>query len=238
MTGSVPSRRIVPAWSYRPGPDVSDMPPPGLVKAQSIAKGAAAAGLAVAATGVSEQDVELAVSAYLIENGIDHVWTITNVGLGENTLVCFPTNPPTTLKATSRDVLMVDVHPITTDGSWGDCTRCAVIGEYPEARQALADLEAIHYETLDKCRPGMPANELFGLSHERLIAEGYVLLDQLGNIGHSLSAGAAYLHQFIDAGNTTPMWGAWAIEPFAARDGIAVKVEDLVWFGRERCFIL
>ena len=26
-------KRIVPAWTYRPGPDVSDVPPPGLVKA-------------------------------------------------------------------------------------------------------------------------------------------------------------------------------------------------------------
>lgn len=238
MTGTTPSRRIVPAWTYRPGPDVSDRPPPGLVKAQKIAKGAALAGLAVAAEGVSEQAVELAVSAYLIENDIEHVWTITNVGLGENTLICFPTNPPTTLKAVSKDVLMVDVHPVTADGSWGDCTRCAVIGDYPEAKKALADLETIHYETLAKCRPGMPADELFGISHERLTAEGYILLDQLGNIGHSLTSGAAYLHQFIDAGNSTPMWGAWAIEPFASRDGIAVKVEDLVWFGRDRCVTL
>ena len=65
-----------------------------------------------------------------------------------------------------------------------------------------------------------------------------MLLDLLANIGHSLTAGAAYLHNFIDAGNQTPMWGAWAIEPFAARGDIAVKVEDLVWFGRERCMVL
>ena len=84
----------------------------------------------------------------------------------------------------------------------------------------------------------MPANELFGMTHERLAAEGFVLLDLLANIGHSLTAGAAYLHKFIDAGNATPMWGAWAIEPFAARGEIAVKVEDLVWFGRERCLVL
>lgn len=233
-----PSRRIVPAWTYRPGPDVSDTPPPGLVAAQRIAKAAAAAGLAVAAEGVTEKQVELAISDCLIENAVNHVWTITNVGLGENTLVCFPTNPPSDLAAVARDVLMVDVHPVTADGFWGDCTRCAVIGDYPEAEAALADLEKIHYETLEKLKPGMPASELFGISHERLVAEGYVLLDQLGNIGHSLTSGAAYLHHFIDAGNTTPMWGAWAIEPFAARGGIAVKVEDLVWFGRDGCITL
>lgn len=238
MTSSTPSHRVVPAWTYRPGPDVSDSPPPGLARAQTIAKGAAAAGLAAATAGVSEGEIDLAVSAYLIENGVKNVWTITNVGLGENTLVCFPTNPPTSLRALEKDVLMVDVHPVTPDGSWGDCTRCKVIGDYPEAGKALADLERIHYETLEKCRPGMSASELFAVSHDRLTAEGFILLDQLGNIGHSLTAGAAYLHNFIDAGNHAPMWGAWAIEPFAARDGIAVKVEDLVWFGRERCVTL
>jgi len=232
------TRRLTPAWTYKPGPDVSDTPPPGLVRAQAIAKGAAAAGLAASRPGESEKAIELASSAYMIGQGVEHVWTITNVGLGENAKICFPTHPPTDLVARERDVVMIDVHPITPDGSWGDCTRCKVIGDFPEAATALRDLEKLHYETIARCRPGMPANELFGMSHQRLVMEGFVLLDLLANIGHSLTAGAAYLHQFIDKGNATPMWGAWAIEPFAARGDIAVKVEDLVWFGRETCIIL
>jgi Xaa-Pro aminopeptidase len=232
------SRRLTPAWAYKPGPDVSDTAPPGLVRAQAIAKQAAAAGLAAAHAGVSEKEIELAACARLIEDGIERVWTITNVGLGENAKICFPTHPPTDLKAQARDVVMLDIHPITADGSWGDCTRCKVIGDFPEASKALNDLERLHYETIAQCRPGMPANELFGMSHERLTAEGFILLDLLANIGHSLTAGAAYLHQFIDKGNATPMWGAWAIEPFAQRGDIAVKVEDLVWFGRESCTTL
>lgn len=238
MTAPSSVTRIAPAWDYRPGPDVAFAPPPGLVAAQKIAKDAAAAGVAAAVAGATEQDIERAVSAFLASVGVAHVWTITNVGVGANTRVCFPTNPPTTLAAAARDVAMIDVHPITADGSWGDCTRCRVIGDWPEATQALADLERIHRDTLALCRPGMPAQELFGESQKRLIAEGFELLDLLGNIGHSLTAGAAYLHNFIDAGNATPMWGAWAIEPFAARGDVAVKVEDLVWFGRDACTVL
>ncbi|KQN46294.1 dipeptidase [Serratia sp. Leaf50] len=234
---STPSS-MKPAWPYRPGPDISFAAPEGLRAAQRMAKAAALAGVQVARRGISEIEVEQRVHDFLLEQGAQGIWTITNVGLGENTRVCFPTQGPGEQRAGERDVLMVDVHPITADGSWGDCTRCAVIGDYPAAEQALKDLERIHDETLALCRPGMPASELFGLSHQRLTQEGFILLDLLGNIGHSLTAGAAYTHGFIDAGNNTPMWGAWAIEPFAQRGEVAVKVEDLVWFGREGCEIL
>jgi len=232
------SSSMKPAWSYRPGPDIAFDAPAGLRAAQKLAKAAALSAVAAARAGISERDVEEIVHDYFRQHGAEGIWTITNVGLGENTRVCFPTQGPSDKTAQERDVLMVDVHPITADGSWGDCTRCAIIGDYPEATQALRDLERIHYETLSLCRPGMPASELFGLSHERLTQEGFILLDLLGNIGHSLTAGAAYTHGFIDAGNATPMWGAWAIEPFAQRGEVAVKVEDLVWFGRDGCEIL
>ena len=104
-------KRIVPAWSYRPGPDVGDAPPPGLVKAQAIAKAAAAAGLAAAEPGVSEQEVELAISAEMAGHGVEHVWTITNVGLGENARICFPTHPPTRQRFSGRAVLPAGVSP-------------------------------------------------------------------------------------------------------------------------------
>lgn len=234
----MPVSSMKPAWGYRPGPDVAFEAPQGLRAAQRLAKAAALSAIAAARAGIAENEVEEQVHSYFRQHGATGIWTITNVGLGENTRVCFPTQGPSDKRAAEQDVLMVDVHPITADGSWGDCTRCAVIGDYPEAVQALGDLERIHYETLALCRPGMPANELFGLSHERLTREGFILLDALGNIGHSLTAGAAYTHGFIDAGNATPMWGAWAIEPFAQRGEVAVKVEDVVWFGRDGCEIL
>ncbi len=238
MTATTAARRIVPAWSYKPGPDVSDVPPPGLVRAQALARQACAVGLSALEPGCTEEEIDLVVSDFLAQNGVEHVWTITVVGLGENAKICFPTNGPGAMKAAERDVLMLDVHPITPDGHWGDCTRCRVLGDWPEASLALADLERIHAKTLAFCRPGMPAKELFGFCNDLLVADGFVLLDLLGNIGHSLTAGAAYLHNFIDAGNDAPMWGAWAVEPFASREDIAVKVEDLVWFGRERCVVM
>jgi|SRR5476649_59652 len=236
MSSSLPPMK--PAWRYRPGPDIAVSAPKGLQQAQQLAKDAAQAGLAAAGPGVTECAVESAIHAYLRAHGASGVWTITNVGLGKNAHTCFPTQGPGEQAAAERDLLMVDVHPITAHGFWGDCTRCRVIGDFPQADEALRDLTAIHQATLALCRPGMPASELFGLSRDRLVREGFILLDLLGNIGHSLTAGAAYTQGFIDAGNDTPMWGAWAIEPFARRGDVAVKVEDLVWFGREQCAVL
>ncbi|TKI05344.1 M24 family metallopeptidase [Martelella alba] len=235
---TAPVLPMKPAWTYRPGPDVAPQAPVGLRRAQLLARSAAQKGLDAVAAGVTETVVEQAIHDYLRSQGAAGIWTITNVGLGKNAHVCFPTQGPGEQAAAMRDVLIVDVHPITAEGFWADCTRSRVIGDYPEAELALRDLETLHRDTLALCRPGMPACDLFGLSRERLSREGFVLLDLLGNIGHSLTAGAAYTEGFIDAGNATPMWGAWAIEPFARRDGIAVKVEDLLWFGRERCEIL
>lgn len=227
-----------PDWVYRPGPDIALEAPAGLRRAQRLAKAAARAGLACVAPGVTEAAVEGVIHDYLRAQGASGIWTITNVGLGKNAHTCFPTQGPGPQAAAVRDLLMVDVHPITDQGFWGDCTRCRVIGDYPEAADALRELGDIHTQTLALCRPGMPASELFGLSLDRLTRAGFILLDALGNIGHSLAAGAAYTQGFIDAGNATPMWGAWAVEPFAKRGDVAVKVEDLVWFGRERCEIL
>jgi len=225
--------KIVPPWTYRPGPDVSISPPTGLVAAQGIARGAASAGCDAAVPGASELDILLAVSRWLQRQGIQDVWTITNVGVGPNAHTCFPTQGPSDLALTEVDLAMIDVHPISHDGSWSDCTRCAVVGDNPAAQSALDDLTAIYTEVMSTATSGMSAQELFGQMHSRMVAEGFTLLDTLGNIGHSLMPGAAYLHEFIDAGNATPMWGAWAVEPFAERDGFAVKVEDLYWFGRD-----
>lgn len=229
---------LSPAWRYKPGPDVAFDPPPGLREVQALAIAAAQKALAAAKPGVTELQIEKVASDHMRAGGAVSVWTITTVGAGPNAHFSFPTHPPTQLPVAERDVVMVDVQPISAIGFWGDCTRCRVIGDYPQAAAALRDLEVLHYEVLERARPGMPANELFGMSHSRLEAEGFELLDLLSNIGHTLAPGAAYVEGFIDAGNTSPMWGAWAVEPFAKRDGIAVKVEDLVWFGRERCEIV
>jgi Xaa-Pro dipeptidase len=227
-----------PAWTYRPGPDVASEPPSGLVAAQLVARSAAAAACAAARAGVTEAELERVASDAMRAGGATSVWTITNVGVGPNARVCFPTDAPGERALGASDVAVVDCHPITRDGWWGDSTRTVLVGDDADADAALKELQEIHAATLAACRPGMPASELFGESAQRIAAAGFDLLDQLGNIGHSLAPGAAYLHGFIDAGNHTPMWGAWAIEPFVGAGALGLKLEDVVWFGRDACTVV
>lgn len=229
---------MTPAWSWRSGPDVASEPPSGLRVAQQLARQAAAVGIDCVHPGMSEQQISQQVAEYLADQQVTGIWSITNVGLGENAHICFPTHPPGWLQAQERDVVIVDVHPITSAGFWGDCTRCRVLGDYPEAQQALSELTEIHHQLLALCYPGMTASKLFNHYHQRLSSAGFILIDALANVGHALTAGAAYCEGFIDNQNTRSMWGAWAIEPFVSREGIAVKVEDLMWFGREHCEVL
>jgi Xaa-Pro dipeptidase len=230
--------RMTPAWTYRPGPDVSPSPPPELVSVQRIAITAAEQSCAAARARSSERELESVAAQVMRDCGAVGVWTPTNVGAGVGSRDCFPTVLPSDRALEAADVGFVDVHPIAVSGAWGDCTRTVVVGDDPEAAAAMEALERIHAATLANCRPGMPASELFGPCRDELSAAGFELLDRLGNIGHSLGSGVAYIDGFIDAGNETPMWGAWAIEPFAGLGTRGFKLEDVVWFGREACTVV
>ena len=205
---------------------------------QRIARGAAE-GAAVAATpGMTEIELRDLVEARLRAAGAETVWSITNVGFGERSTICFPDQPPTRKRLAGTDVGHVDVHPVGPGGWWGDCTRTFVRGDDPEYHEALAAVGRIHEETLARCRPGMAARELFTGCLAAIEAAGYRLLDPWRNIGHSLQRGSAYDEKFIDATNEREMWGAWAVEPFLGWDRFGVKLEDVVWFGPGGCRVL
>jgi Xaa-Pro dipeptidase len=213
-------------------------PPDGLVEVQRVAIEVAEQAVAAAAPGMTEVELRDLVEEWLCDRGCAEVWSITNVGFGARSTICFPDQPPTDNRLGRNDVGHVDLHPISAAGWWGDCTRTFVLGSDPERERALAAVREIHAATLARCRPGMPASELFEGCHAAIEAAGYRLLDPWSNIGHSLRQGSAYDDKFIDAANETPMWGAWAVEPFLGTDAYGVKLEDVVWFGADGCTVV
>jgi Xaa-Pro aminopeptidase len=213
-------------------------PPPGLAAVQRIARETAEWAAGRAEPGMSEIELRDLIEEHARGLGAVDFWSITNVGFGSRSTICFPDQPPIENRLGATDVGHVDVHPIDAGGYWGDCTRTFTRGRNEEHQQAFAAVRGIHEQTLASCRPGMRAQELFAPCLQAIEQAGYRLLDPWSNIGHSLRRGSAYDEKFIDAGNERQMWGAWAVEPFLGTDAFGVKLEDVVWFGGDRCVVL
>lgn len=217
---------------------MDDTPPAGLVEAQRLAIRIAEAIAADAVPGETEIEVRDRADRYVREFGGMDVWTPTIIGFGIGTLSCFPTDRPTTRPLWNLDLGIIDVHPITQDGWWGDCTRTFQRGDSVAQGIALAAIEAIHAAVLNSVKPAMRACDLFAVFKSELAKTPFLLLDRLSNIGHSLSVDSSYDAGYIDAWNETPMTGAWAIEPFIGNHLYGVKKEDVVWFGPTKCTVI
>ncbi|WP_328291512.1 M24 family metallopeptidase [Kineococcus sp. NBC_00420] len=218
--------------------EVSDEPPPGLVRAQRLAIEVAEYAAATAQPGQSERELRDMIDAEVLRRGGAGVWTPTVVGFGIGTLSCFPTDVPSERVLWNLDLGMVDVHPVTQDGWWGDCTRSLQRGDNRPQAAALTAIEDLHAALLQAARPGMRACDWFAQFQTLLEPTGLVLLDRLCNIGHSLTQDSSYDDGYIDAYNETVMQGAWAVEPFIGNHLYGVKREDVVWFGPTRCTVL
>lgn len=217
---------------------ITDEPPEGLVEAQRIAIRVAEAATRAAAPGQTERELHHIVERMVMDAGAVGTWTPTTVGFGIGTLSCFPTDRPTDRPLWNLDLGMVDVHPVTSAGWWGDCTRSFQVGDNYMQVEALATIERIHAAVLAAAEPGMRACDWFGVFMDELAGTPYVLLDRLSNIGHSLTAESSYDDGYIDASNETVMRGAWAVEPFIGNHLYGVKREDVVWFGPTRCTVI
>jgi Xaa-Pro aminopeptidase len=215
-----------------------DEVPEGLVRAQRLALAVAERIAAEAQAGETEAEVAARADALILEMGGIGTWTPTVIGFGIGTLSCFPTDVPSARPLWNIDLGTVDVHPITADGWWGDCTRTLQRGTNVPQQRALDAVERIHADLLAAARPGMRAKELFALFAEALEPTGLLLLDRLQNIGHSLGRETSYDDGYIDAFNDTVMTGAWALEPFIGNHLYGVKREDVLWFGPGRVTVV
>ena len=215
-----------------------DEVPEGLVRAQRLAIAVAERIAADARAGETEAEVAARADALILELGGVGTWTPTVIGFGIGTLSCFPTDVPSSRPLWNLDLGTIDVHPITADGWWGDCTRTLQQGTNVPQRRALDTVERIHADLLASAHPGMRANELFASFAAALEPTGLLLLDRLQNIGHSLGRETSYDDGYIDAFNDTVMTGAWALEPFIGNHLYGVKREDVLWFGPDRVTVV
>jgi Xaa-Pro dipeptidase len=211
-------------------------PARGLVAAQRATLAVVAELAREVRPGATERELAARAEELARARGATGTWAPITVGAGPGALVCHPAFPPTDRAVSEPDLVLLDVTP--DFGGWpGDVTRTVLVGRDEARERVLAEVTRIERAIIAACRPGMPANELFGIARGLLDEGGFELLDLLGNIGHDLGQHAA-VGGFVDPRNATPMWGCWAIEPHLGLDGIAAKVEDLVWLDEDGCRVL
>jgi Xaa-Pro aminopeptidase len=211
---------------------LQDEPPVGLVQAQRLAIQVAERVVKEVVPGKSEKEAVRFADELIIKLGGVGVWTPTVVGFGIGTLSCFPTDVPSDRPLWNIDLGHIDVHPITVDGWWGDCTRTLQAGDNRPQGAAFATIQHIHQAVLESAYPGMRACDLFAVFAKLLAETNYLLLDRLQNIGHSLTQNSSYDCGYLDAYNETVLEGAWAVEPFIGNHLYGVKLEDVLWFGK------
>jgi Xaa-Pro dipeptidase len=211
-------------------------PPDGLVAAQRATIEVVESLESSLRPGMSERELAALAGRLARERGATGAWTPIAVGAGKGNRVCHPDHPPTDRLVADIDLVFFDVTP-DFSGWHGDYTRSVVVGHDAKRERLVEDCLAVERELIDACRPGMPSSELFHVAEAALARRELELLDLLGNVGHDLGYGAE-VTGYIDPGNETPMWGAWAIEPHVGRDGLGAKFEDLVWLGVEGTLVV
>ena len=151
--------------------------------------------------GMSLSDIKELLENYLLENGADSFW-YWDVGAfifaGEETALSVSGKDYKVADRVIRrnDIITIDLSPQRND-IWGDYARTLVFedgvlcDETPkikkeEWRKGLQMEEYLHQTLIDVGTPDMTFEELYGYMNELIVKKGFLNLDFLGNLGHSI----------------------------------------------------
>jgi Xaa-Pro dipeptidase len=205
--------------------------PRGLKAAQDIARAIVAEAARLVTPGVTEIALSAAIDDIAARRGASGFWSPTTSRVGLGTLVAHPDFPMQERAAAPGDTCIIDVA-CTVQGWYGDYCETVLVPPAPEAADLVDACQEVSLLMRAQIRPGMPAAELFHYGAEVLREADLKLLDLLDNFGHSIGTEFA-ADGFIDAGNDTPMYGGWTIEPHVGRRARGAKFEDIIWLDRD-----
>lgn len=152
-------------------------------------------------TGVSLPYIKKLCEDYLLENGADSFW-YWDVGAfifaGDETALSVSGKD---YQAADRiiqkdDIITIDLSP-QRNNIWGDYARTLVFEDgvlcdeiekikRDEWRNGLQMEEYLHQALIDAGTPDMTFEELYYYMNELIVKEGFINLDFLGNLGHSI----------------------------------------------------
>ena len=152
-------------------------------------------------TGMSLPYIKKLCEDYLLENGADSFW-YWDVGAfifaGDGTALSVSGKD---YQAADRiiqkdDIITIDLSP-QRNNIWGDYARTLVFEDgvlcdeiekikRDEWRNGLQMEEYLHQALIDAGTPDMTFEELYYYMNELIVKEGFINLDFLGNLGHSI----------------------------------------------------
>ncbi|MCR5650868.1 MAG: aminopeptidase P family protein [Lachnospiraceae bacterium] len=146
----------------------------------------------------------------------------------------------------SDDIITIDLSPQIGD-TWGDYARTVVIENgcvvkssneinRDDWRYGLIMEKKLHDRMMDIVNPDMTFEELYYLMNEYIKDEGYINLDFMGNLGHSI-ARSKDDRIYIEKGNNTKLGNVsyFTFEPHISVCGskYGYKREDIYFFDND-----
>ena len=202
--------------------------------------------------GMNLRDIKALCEDYLLKNGADSFW-YWDVGAfvfaGDETAVSVSGKD---YKAANRtiqenDIITIDLSP-QKDDIWGDCARTLVLEngivceeidriEKDEWRNGLQMEAYLHKTLMNMAAPNMTFEELYDYMNDLIVKKGFLNLDFLGNLGHSIVKNKND-RVYIEKGNCKRLSD---VEMFTFEPHISVpdskygyKREDIYYFDNGR----
>ncbi len=151
--------------------------------------------------GMNIRDIKALCENYLLENGADSFW-YWDVGAfifsGDETAVSVSGRDYMVTDRTiqENDIITIDLSPQKSN-IWGDYARTLVFEngvlcnetdriKNDEWRRGLQMEEYLHKALIDMAAPDMTFEELYYFMNDLIVKKGFLNLDFLGNLGHSI----------------------------------------------------
>ncbi len=151
--------------------------------------------------GTNIRDIKALCENYLLENGADSFW-YWDVGAfifsGDETAVSVSGRDYMVTDRTvqENDIITIDLSP-QKNNIWGDYARTLVFEngvlcnetdriKNDEWRRGLQMEEYLHKALIDMAAPDMTFEELYYFMNDLIVKKGFLNLDFLGNLGHSI----------------------------------------------------
>lgn len=151
--------------------------------------------------GMNIRDIKALCENYLLENGADSFW-YWDVGAfifsGDETAVSVSGRDYMVTDRTvqENDIITIDLSP-QKNNIWGDYARTLVFEngvlcnetdriKNDEWRRGFQMEEYLHKALIDMAAPDMTFEELYYFMNDLIVKKGFLNLDFLGNLGHSI----------------------------------------------------